>query len=663
MRPTIEETVLVDFEPSVGPGGTLQRLGVRAYVEDPRFDVLGVAIAVGRGDIRFFWLGAARPADGISAACDLLQAQSEVGRSLVAHNSSFAGLVVEKYFGLHFRRTFDTAAYARSLGLDSGLANVARWLGFEKSEAPPFDRNSHRDPTRLAKMATSCMTDVALCREILVHAIGNASFSDIEFDVINHTTQLNLRGVRVGAAQVEMLLGTLRARRDAELEAFARTYVFTTSDIHKTTRVLQFIEGQFGVRMQSLDRKKEDFTRAIEQGGDLAAFLMSRARLQTLSAAVGRAMAYASIPGGRVHGVVRYNGAHTGRFSAGGSDAEKLNLHGLSKGNDLLTLPELALERTVVVPEDGFVFRSSDLASIEARVVAWLAGETALLERFRAGEDVYSWFSGLVFPGVVITKNGANKHRRPLGKESVLGLGFGMGLRKFQVQVRAKQIACERADVERAFATYQSAFPRIKELRMALFAAFAKAANGGATETPLWTMRCAERDGISAPTVAVDLPTGRTLYYRSVRIEQEKTDFGVRPALWSAPSFGGKGKSAPARQRNKRRRFHDGVMRHRLTPQVIVENVVQAIARDLMIHQALELEKLGLPVAWHAHDEVIVSCAACGCTGRCDAVCPWTVAGDSLRTVMTRIPRTLPRLSSLPVDCELNPRVRTTYSV
>ena len=267
-----------------------------------------------------------------------------------------------------------------------------------------------------------------------------------------------------------------------------------------------------------------------------------------------------------------------------------------------------------------------------------------------------------MYPGVEIRKGGSNKHLRALGKTCVLGLGFGMGLPTFLGRVRAERITCSVADAKRAFAAYQSSFPRIKELRRKLMQAFEKAVQGCSTETPLWRMRCAQSSGTGAPTVAIDLPTGRSLYYRSIRIDHEMTERGPRPGVWFAPSYGGKGKAAPATKRNQRKRFADGVVRHRLIPQVVVENVVQAIGRDIMVHQVLELERRGFPVAWHAHDEIVVLCPRCACTTACGSQCGWTLAGAALLEVMGRVPATLSRLAGLPVGCELNQNVRETYA-
>ena len=498
-------------------------------------------------------------------------------------------------------------------------------------------------------------------RAALHRALSDRTFSDAEFDLVNHTAHLNLRGVRVGREELGHFLAALRTRRDEELGAFTRAFAFDTTDIRRGKKVMAFLRERYGVAITSLDRRKDEHARVMADGGPAADFLLRRARLDALSKAITKGVAYERIADGRLHGVARYYGAHTGRFSAGGRDAEGLNLHGLGKASALLDLPELALERRVVVPEPGTMFCAGDLSTIEARVVAWLADEADLLERFRAADDIYCWFAGLIFPGITVTKSGPNAHLRKLGKEAVLGLGFGMGLETFIRQVRAKQISCTDADIKRAFDTYRGSFTRIGNIRRTLMKAFERAAHGWPAEGARWRIGCSETVGPSAPTVSVELPTGRSLYYRSVRVEKEQTPWGIRDGVWFALGFGGTGKGAPAAKRNKVRRFPDGIVRARLTPSVLVENIVQGIARDVMAHQLLELEQLGLEVVWHVHDEIVVACEACACGAACACGCAWTESGRVLLDVMTRVPASLPRLSDLPVAAELNPSVRRTY--
>jgi DNA polymerase len=662
MKPATADALFVAFATANEPGYDLQRLGTRRYVDDARFAILGGAVAAGAGPVRFF-------SDVLGAGADVEQLDAVMRQSIgsntivVAHNVHFVATILERTLGIRAARMFDTAAYARYLGLGGNLSNVASWLGYESPDACPRDAMALRSSANMPKIARHCMVSVALIKTVFQHAVDNPAFPEVEFDIVNHTAQLNQRGVRIDQRRVEKLLSTLIGRRDRELEAFTRRFAFNTTDINRPGKALAFIADQFSVKMTALDRKGDDFRRAIDAGGDLADFLLGRARLQTLSKAIKNASAYGSIKGGRVQGVLKYYGAHTGRFSAGSSDAEKVNLHGLAKGSKVLGLPELGLERTILVPGDDGLFRSADLSSIEARVVAWLAGELDLLDRLgRADEDVYSWFAGLIFPGVVITKGGANSRLRSLGKEAMIGSMFGMGLPALIKLVRTKQIPCTERDITSAYETFHDSFPLIRPLRRALFHALLDATEDSPTKIAACHVYCAEAEQSSAPTVAIELPTGRTLFYRSVRVEMEATFYGPTPAFWFAPSFGGKSKSSPSSHRHKRRRFSDGVVRARVTPQVVIENVAQAVARDVMIHQVLELERRGLPVEWHTHDEIVVTCGPCTCTGTCDSTCTWIIAGRELDDVMGNVPSTLPGLAGLPVRGELNAAVRETYA-
>jgi DNA polymerase len=383
---------------------------------------------------------------------------------------------------------------------------------------------------------------------------------------------------------------------------------------------------------------------------------------------VQNANAYAKIPCGRIYNFAHYYGAHTGRFTAGGRDAGKLNIHTLFKTKNSAKIPELGRERTLIVPSEGCSFRAADLSNIEARVVAWAAQETTLLDQFATpGSDVYIWFAQPIFPGVTIVKGGENDHLRQLGKEAVLGLGFGMGFDKFLERVRAAVPGVDADLVKTMFDAYREMFPRIRRIRYALHGRFADAVDQHlASFAGTFTFHLSREPTAAGPTVVVGLPTGRSLFYRSVLAEEELGPYGPQRAYWYAQSATCHPDIRSRGRGQGQRRFPDGQIRARVTPQVLVENVVQAVARDLMVHQAMQLEDEGLRVALHAHDEVVAECAACVCTGAAarqhDEDCRWTAAGKVMKRIMSAVPPTLPRLSGLPVACELKEEVRTTYA-
>ncbi|UQA61441.1 DNA polymerase [Polyangium aurulentum] len=635
------------------------------YVTDPRFDVLCVAIARGREDVRVYYKGAPAPA-GLAQAKSVLVEASEEGRRFVAHNVGFDGLICKLLWGVSFASYFDTTGYARFLGIQAGLANTAAFFGKKKLEAPPFTEASLSDRKALEGLARYCAADTALARYIFNQAITDAMYPAAEFAVNSKTAQGNLRGLSVDIERAAALAAELAELRATALDEFASTFQFDTTDLTKVRKVLRFLDDKWGIKLSSLDKRDPGRADAVAQVPEAQRFLALRQRIHTLHKATQNVAAYTRIPR-RVYNFLHYHGAHTGRFTAGGRDAGKLNIHTLFKTKNSAKIPALGRERTLIVPEEGCSFRAADLSNVEARIVAFLAGEQALLDQFATqGSDVYIWFAQPIFPGVRIVKGGENDHLRQLGKEAVLGLGFGMGFNTFLDRVRAAVPGVSVELVEKMFDAYQESFRRIRAIRYALHRRFAAVVERRVVspEVPC-PMHFTSEPASVGPTVVVTLPTGRSLFYRSIVAEDEFGPYGPKRVYWYAPSATCH-PSVRARGRGPgQKRFADGQIRSRITPQVLVENVVQAIARDLMVHQALQLEQEGLRVAFHAHDEVVAECAACVCRdapGKHDYGCAWVKAGTVMKRIMSAVPSTLPGLSGLPVACEVKDDVRVSYA-
>lgn len=667
MRPRIEDCVFVDFETVKKDDLSLTKMSTYQYVTDPRFEVLCAAIAVGRGDVQVYVKGASSNANLDRARAVLQQARDEK-RTFVAHNVGFDGLICKLRWDLSFATYFDTIGYARFLGIQAGLANTAAFFGKNKLDAPPFTESSLIDPSLRLKMVRYCAADMALARLILGQAIADDRYPDAEFAINSMIVAANLRGLRVDVEQAAAFAAELITLHAVTLTEFASSFSFDTSNLSKTKKVLSVIEDRWGIKLASLDKRDPTRADAIAHVPEAQRFLALRQRLLTLRKAGQNAKAYATIPVGRIYNFAHYYGAHTGRFTAGGRDAGKLNIHTLFKTKNSAKIPALGRERTLIVPSNGASFCAADLSNVEARIVAWVAEEPTLLAQFAVPDsDVYIWFAQPIFPDMTIVKGGENDHLRQLGKEAVLGLGFGMGFDKFLDRVRAAVPRVDAQLVKRMFDAYQEMFPRIRRTRYALHRRFADAADRHlASLEGLCSMYLSRDPAAAGPTVVVGLPTGRSLFYRSVLAEDEIGQYGPRRVYWYAPSAICD-PSVRARGRGQsQRRFPDGQIRARITPQVLIENVVQAIARDLMAHQAMQLEREGLRVAFHAHDEVVVECVACLCSGagerRHDDGCPWIVAGKLMKTIMSAVPPTLTGLSGLPVACELKEEVRTTYA-
>jgi len=145
---------------------------------------------------------------------------------------------------------------------------------------------------------------------------------------------------------------------------------------------------------------------------------------------------------------LRYYAAHTGRW--GGDD--KLNLQNLPRNSPL--------KKAIIAP-DGYVVLDSDSSQIEARTLAWLAGQDDLVEAFDKGEDVYCIMASAIY-GFTVTK--ANTRERFVGKTTILGAGYGMGAAKFQLQLKNFGVDVTLDEAKRIIDTYRATYPKIVKL-------------------------------------------------------------------------------------------------------------------------------------------------------------------------------------------------------
>jgi len=254
------------------------------------------------------------------------------------------------------------------------------------------------------------------------------------------------------------------------------------------------------------------------------------------------------------------------------------------------------------MPENTFII--VDSAQIEARVLAWLAGQEDLSDGFRNGEDIYSVFATRLFGCEVRkpkeTDSDSDKRvlkiRRGFGKDAILGCGYGMGAKTFFERCRQNPDLRPLFDsgeytfkfIEDLIKTYRTTYTKVPELWSVLEKCFKwvikypheilyypnvkselMLLHSKSDEIPLLTF------SNDKGTVHLQLPSGRVLYYRYARLVQE--------------------------QRGSSIRWHWG----HLWGGSIVENVVQAVARDLLGYWILEFEKYNLPVVLHSHDEIV----------------------------------------------------------
>jgi DNA polymerase len=261
---------------------------------------------------------------------------------------------------------------------------------------------------------------------------------------------------------------------------------------------------------------------------------------------------------------LRYYAAHTGRW--GGDD--KLNLQNLPRKSKL---------KDAIIPPDGYVLIDADSSQIEARTVAWLAGQTDLVNSFEDGEDVYKIMACRIYHK---SFNSITAAERFVGKTTILGAGYGMGWKKFQLQLKTFGVEIEDNLCKHIINTYRDVHPRIPDLWMqaercldALASEDLKTADFGTQPQAVSLL----------PGVGFDLPSGLPLKYMNLRVIEEQNP---KSGMWE--------KHYIYDTRKGTTKIYGGK---------VVENICQAVARCVVGEQMLRIAKR-YKVVLTVHDAV-----------------------------------------------------------
>lgn len=302
-------------------------------------------------------------------------------------------------------------------------------------------------------------------------------------------------------------------------------------------------------------------------------------------------------PEGLLRILLNYYAAHTGRWGGGGG-INPQNLGGRGRAG-AGTHPLIQAMRSLLCCPDGSILGIADSAQIEARILAWFANQEDLVRGFADGEDIYSVFATRLFNSAVWkpkeTDSAPIKHllkiRRAFGKDAILGCGYGMGTNKFYQRCIANADLRPLFDsgdydwdfINNLISTYRTTYNKIPEFWTAVEKAFKWVIKYPHEQTQV--SRKYDENGTAAGfrlaffnkkgTVHIILPSGRHLTYRHCAIK--KTTKGSEIRWHWGHLWGGS----------------------------ITENIVQAVARDLLAFWILEVDKANLPVVLHSHDEIV----------------------------------------------------------
>lgn len=589
----------------------LTKCGVYAYSDSPNFEILLFAYAFDE-----------EPTQIVDFACGeqlperVLAALEDPAVTKVAFNAQFERTCISRYLG---RRLSPngwqcTAVQSAMLALPLSLDNVGEVLNIQRKKlkegtdlvrffsmpCKPTKANGGRTrnrpkdaPEKWERFKTYCIRDVDAEREIR-QRLWKFPIPESEMELYRMDQEINDRGILVDQQLVE---NAVLCDNQYRQMVTARAYELTgLSNPNSPVQIKGWL-AEHGVEAEKLDKKTVKGL-LTETDGEVLEVLKLRLLMAKTSVKKYEAIERSVCSDGRVHGLLQFYGANrTGRWAGRLVQVQNLpqnhipdlelarNLVKKQRFEDLDLLyestPEVLSEliRTAFVPKPGCRFIVADFSAIEARVLAWFAGEQWRVNTFAEGGDIYCASASKMF-GVPVVKHGVNGHLRQKGKIAELALGYG-GAVGALTSMGALDMGMQEEELQPLVSQWRNSNPHITKFWWDVDAAAAKAVKER-TEVVLGNLCFTYRSGI----LFITLPSGRKLSYIKPRMTQNR--FG-RESL----SYEGVGESKKW-------------MRIETYGPKLVENIVQATARDLLALAMLRLRNKGFEIVMHIHDEAVL---------------------------------------------------------
>ena len=619
----------------------IRSAGSYKYMDDPAFEVLLLPFAWDDGAVGV--LDLTDPSDHEELQ-DVIAGLKDPDVIKVAHNSAFERRAYHRAFGFYQppEEWVDTMILCAMNGLPMSLEAAGEALGLREQKlkegialityfckpCKPTIANGgrtrnlpHHAPDKWERFKEYAKRDVEVMRTIY-NMLHRYPIPEFERELWATDARINERGVMVDIAFAESAI--------AVDDAFTKEH---TQEMQKLTgldnpnSVSQLKEWltTVGMDCESLNKETVGDMKKTATDPTTKRVLELRQLLGKTSTTKYRAMTNAACEDHRVRGLLQYYGAgRTGRWAGRLVQVQNLPQNHLDdigtvreivRQRDLETLemcfdsvPDILsqLIRTAFIAKDGHTFLVADYSAIEARVIAYLAGEQWRMDVFAKGGDIYCSSASQMF-GVPVEKHGVNAHLRQKGKVAELACGYGGGVAALKA-FGAEKMGLTEAEMQDIVNQWRLASPTIPRLwRRIEDAARAALDKPGRKCTVLRKYQDVERAklnelrtggrGYSAEfnaggavctfwrdkdALRCKLPSGRILTYWGARLDENKKicfmGQNQTTRKWEkTDTWGGK----------------------------LVENVVQAFARDCLAVALLRLEKAGFDICFHVHDEIV----------------------------------------------------------
>lgn len=589
----------------------LGKCGVYKYAESEDFEILLFAYSIDDGEVKVIDLSN----DEIIPA-KILSALSDESIEKWAFNANFERVCLSRFLGEKlkpqgWRCTMIWSAY---LGLPLSLEKVGEVLKLNKQKmnegkaliryfsipCKPTKTNGMRTRNLphhdLEKWSTfkeynqrDVETEMAIKKKLSDFPIPQSEWENYWID-----QNINDRGILIDGILVDSAIKFDEILREENMD---RAIELTGLENPNSPLQLKEWLNKKGLEIDSL-AKKDVESALINAEGDIKEVLELRQELSKSSVRKYDAMKNVKGKDNSARGLIQFYGANrTGRYSGRLIQVQNLRRNNLKdlelarslvKNRDYETMEILyespsdilsQLIRTAFIPKEGTRFIISDFSAIEARVLAWLAGEQWVLDAFENGEDIYCRTASRMF-GVPVEKHGVNGHLRQKGKIATLACGYQGALGALKA-MGGIEMGLSEDELQSIVDSWREANPNIVSLWWDIDAVIKRVVKTR-TKEEYKSLGISYEKGI----LFIQLPSKRRLAYPKAKIGMNR--FGGESIVYEGIVVGNKWDKIES---------YGGKF---------VENIVQAIARDILAEAMMRLEKKGFNIVMHIHDEVVI---------------------------------------------------------
>ena len=543
----------IDFETFYSQTYSLSKMTTEEYIRGDEFEVIGVAVQVDDG--KPVWC----TGDAL-AIHKFLKGFDFENNLALAHNAMFDAAILTWQYGIKPKGWLDTLSMARAVhGTEVGgsLKVLAEHYGLGVKGTEVNDAKGLRrvnfEAEQLAQYGKYCENDVALTYALFAAMSGD--FPMFELKLIDLTIRMfSEPTLYLDTEVLEKHLSDVQAKKELALGAFDKSVLMSNPQFAKLLESY----GATPPTKISLRTGKETF--AFAKTDESMKALLEHENPMVQAAVAARLGTKSTIEETRTErflGIarrgsipvpLRYYAAHTGRW--GGDD--KLNLHNLPRSSPL---------KHAIIAPDGYVMIDSDSSQIEARTLAWLAGQDDLVEAFDRGEDVYKIMATAIYSKRL---EDVTKDERFVGKTTILGAGYGMGADKFVAQLKTFGVTITKDESSHIIETYRTAYPKIPKLWRAAGRALEAVRDNLTTEFG--------RDDVLKVEGAKGIKMPNGLYIKYPNLRSQSNEEGRTELMYDTK----KGRS---------------VIPTRIYGGKAVENICQGLARIVIGEQMLLVEK------------------------------------------------------------------------